>query len=506
MSDWTAVRRQAANRRRRVIFNNDGDDVFLAEAPTPESFLAVRCTGIEGTHVDTYVYSSLSNFDSCVHDSRVAEINRIENPWAFSRNHTQALIDQGHDSLSLVVGFCRAHGIEVFWSARMNDMHDNWSPQNMTRFRREHPELRLWREGDYGRRGDGTVEPHMYALAMDYGHEEIRRRQYETILDVCERYDVDGVELDFMREPVHFRPNMEGRPAEAEHLALMTGFVHRVRAAADGAGQKRGRPILISARVPNLLDRCRYIGLDVKQWIEEHLLDMVIPSLEFTPFTGDITGIAALAHAHDVPVYACIGGGVDGIGGCGGVEGWAAATINALGSGADGIATFNQFDPHFPGWRVLGDPATLRKAAKVYSLDDFRAVMSTHEHVVDRRALLPVPLAYGVATDVLLPVREDVGAVPRKAAPTLWMKIDGCAFGDRVELRLNGKPLKPEMMEATQGCAPLAVGNVLYRADVDAAALIRGNNRVSISVAAIQPRTAAPVLSALRLKVHEGLA
>ena len=482
-----------------------GTDVCFAEEPTPESFLAVRTKGIERTHVDTYVYSTLARFNCCTHDSRVAEIITTTDPFFVPHNHAQALIDLGHDSLSLAIGFCRAHGIEAFWSARMNDMHDNWTPQNMTRFKRAHPELRLWRAGDYGRPGDGTIEPHMYAVAMDYGREEIRRRQYDTILDVCERYDVDGIELDFMREPVYFRPNMEGRPAEAEHLGLMTGFMQRLRAAVDEIGQRRGRPILISARVPNLLDRCLYIGLDVKRWIEENLLDMLIPSLEFTPFTGDITEIAALAHAHGVPVYACIGGGVDGIGGCGGIEGWAAATINALSSGADGIATFNQFDPHFVGWRVLGDPAALRQCGKVYSLDDFRAVMSTHEHVIDRRGLLPVPLTYGAVTDVLLPVREDLGAVTRKVPLTLWMMIDQCAFGDRVELRLNDKPLKSEMMEATQGCAPLAVGKITYRAEMDAAVWICGNNRVSISVEAIQPRATDPVLVAMRLKVPEGL-
>src|SRR5450759_2326676 len=88
---WLEERRKAAARRRRVLYNNDGDDVFLAEEPTPESFLAARSKGIEGTHVDTYVYSTLSNFNSCVHDSRVAEIYRII-PYSLKRNHIQACL------------------------------------------------------------------------------------------------------------------------------------------------------------------------------------------------------------------------------------------------------------------------------------------------------------------------------------------------------------------------------------------------------------------------------
>ena len=493
---WLQARRKAADHRRRIIFNNDGDDVFLAEEPTPESFLAVRTKGIEGTHVDTYVYSTLSNFNSCVHDSRVAEINRIADPFLLKHNHIQALIDQGHDNLSLIIGFCKTNGIEVFWSARMNDMHDNWYPQMMTEFKREHPELRLWREGDYGRPGDGTIEPHMYAVAVDYGREEIRRRQYDTIIDVCERYDVDGIELDFMREPVYFRPNMEGRPVDAEHLELMTDLLRQVRGKADEIGQGRGKPILISARVPNLLGRCRYIGLDVERWIRERLLDMVIPSLEFTPFTGDFAEIAALAHGNGLPVYPCIGGGV------GGLDGWAAATVNALAGGADGVATYNIFDPHFPAWRVLGDPAALRAADKVYAVDDIRNAMTTHTHVIDRSPLLPVTIAPGSVARAVLPIREDLDARAGGTTLTLTMLLEESAFGDQVELTLNGTLLKPAITVSSQGHAPRAVGNNTYAAEVEAAALICGDNLVSVAVAAVEPRAAAPVLSQLRLHVR----
>jgi hypothetical protein len=448
------------------------------------------------------VYSTLSNFNSCVHDSRVAEINTLQDPDLLPHNHVRELIAQGRDSLGLIVDFCRRNGLEVFWSARMNDMHDNWYPQFMTRFKREHPELRLWRAGDYGRPGDGEVEPHMYATAMDYGRAEIRQRQFDTIIDVVERYDVDGIELDLMREPLYFRPNMEGRPVAAEHLALLTGFVQQVRARIDEVGQRRGRPILLSARVPNLLDRCRYIGLDVERWLAENLLDLIIPSLEFVPFTGDIRQLAALAHAHGVPVYPCIGGGADGIGGCSRGEGWAAATINALACGADGIATFNCFDPHFPAWNVIGDPASLREADKVYALEDIRSAMSTHVHAIDRTRLLPISLATATPTATCLPIHEDLAARSRRTVLSLFFVIDGNAFGDPVEVRLNGTPLRPELVIATQGCAPLAVGRNTYKAAVDVAALRCGENEVSITVGSGTPRVPVPVLCQLRLQVR----
>jgi len=42
MNDWLKERRQAADRHGRVILNNDGDNVFGALEPTPDSFLAKR--------------------------------------------------------------------------------------------------------------------------------------------------------------------------------------------------------------------------------------------------------------------------------------------------------------------------------------------------------------------------------------------------------------------------------------------------------------------------------
>jgi len=495
MNDWLKARKQAASRRRRVIFNNDGDDVFLAEKATPESFLAARTTGIEGKHVDTYVYSTLSNFNSCVHDSRVAEVNRVVEPFFFPRNNVQALIDQGHDSLSLIIGFCREKGLEVFWGVRMNDVHDNWYPSMWTEFKKNRPDLMLWREGDYGRPGDGKVEPSMHFTAMDFGQEEIRQRVYDTIGDVCERYDVDGVELDFLRNPMYFRPNMEGRSVEEQHVTMMTDLVRRVRNMADEVGQRKGKPILISARVPNLLMCCRYIGLDVERWMNERLIDFVIPSIEFCPFTGDVKEMVTLAHSHDMPAYACLSGSA-------GLAGWPAASMNALADGADGIATFNDFAPLNPIWEIIGDPAIIQETDRTYEVDllDLPRVRM-HEHVVDLQGRLPIALTLGSSTQITLPVGEDLASKKGEIDMTLLVAMERCAYGDKFEFRMNGRPLEHIVHYNTDGCAPLAVGKIAFTAKVDPAAMLEGDNQVGIKVTRIQPREAASTVVEMKLYV-----
>ena len=51
------AQRIAAQRQRRIIFNNDGDDAWLTDAPAnPEGFLSVRMDHIGDCGVDTVFY------------------------------------------------------------------------------------------------------------------------------------------------------------------------------------------------------------------------------------------------------------------------------------------------------------------------------------------------------------------------------------------------------------------------------------------------------------------
>ncbi len=216
----------AAWRRRRIIMNNDGDDVFSAPQATPESFWAQRCSGLEGSHVDAVFYCTTANFALHTHDSRCAEIYDVSDEILFSSSRALDFISQGRDNLQLVVDFCHANEMEAFWSLRMNDTHDNWYPALQSEFKRRHPEFLLFQPADVGRPRQGLVESHMNATAVDYGHQDVRDLQFEIIRDVCERYDVDGIELDFLRQPIFFRPTLDGLPVEPEHVGEIVALAH----------------------------------------------------------------------------------------------------------------------------------------------------------------------------------------------------------------------------------------------------------------------------------------
>ena len=119
-----ALRRQAARRKRRLVFNNDGDDHLLKGPVSVEAFLAKRSTPLIGSQVDTVVYCTSRPFGMFTHNTQVGDVLRTVEGFAAGRNIVPELIEQGTDPLSCMIEFCRSNGLEIIWSMRMNDTHD----------------------------------------------------------------------------------------------------------------------------------------------------------------------------------------------------------------------------------------------------------------------------------------------------------------------------------------------------------------------------------------------
>lgn len=58
-----AERKALAERRRRIIFNDDGDDIWAPESSTPEGFINVRLIHMHDTRADTLFYCTTQSFN-----------------------------------------------------------------------------------------------------------------------------------------------------------------------------------------------------------------------------------------------------------------------------------------------------------------------------------------------------------------------------------------------------------------------------------------------------------
>ena len=466
-------RAQMKHRRRRIIYNNDGGDSFgagdtspdgrellndpdsfSAGCNTPDGFLAVRMKAVLDTQVESVFYCTGAT-TIFTHQAKVGEVygeHFTEDSGDFPRlcelppdiiGNMRALAEIGTDVLALVVKFCHENDLEVFWTHRINDIHDTMLDWELSTWKRDHPEYLMGTPADWEKYP--TSDPRNRWSALDFEIPEVLDYLIAIIDDVLERYDVDGIEIDYFRHAMFFRPNRTFQPATPEQVEILTGFQRRVRESAYAHGNRRGRPILVAARVPMTKGTCRHVGIDIERWLKENLLDVLTTGLGVVPFTMPTKEMVELGHAYDVPVYpACSASGMkiphhtD--------EHWRGAAANAWHAGADGVYLFNTFPttPHHPHFTELGDAEALARMNKVFVIDNKYALSGEFVMAVTQSQTLPVELdSSGQVRQVNLPVGDDVAAAGRLKDLTLRVQFAETTPQDMVELRLNDRVVKP---------------------------------------------------------------
>lgn len=176
----------------------------------------------------------------------------------------------GVDVFERAVALARQRGIRPRLSMRMNDVHFVHSEKHFIH-------SRFWRENPQFRRVPGRVSGTRNSTdaALDYGRQEVREYHLALIRELAERYDFDGLELDWMRFGYHFRPGFE-----AQGAALLTEFTAEVRKLLDHWAEVRGHGISLSARVPARPQTAVDLGMDAAAWAQQGLVDLLV----VTPF------------------------------------------------------------------------------------------------------------------------------------------------------------------------------------------------------------------------------
>lgn len=363
--DW---RHPALERQRRVIFNNDGNDpITKSQSVSVKELLRSRTQALAGTQVDVISYCTFcAGFGNFTHFTKIGNVfTTTEAP--FTRNKTAEYFAAGIDPLAVMVDYAHAHNKECFWSMRMNDTHDaSLNPQgNATLFRnnplkQKHPEYLMGRPDENPRRPSWS--------AVNYSVPEVRELAFRFFEEVCRNYDTDGVEMDFFRHPVFFKATTDRKPVTDVECAQMTELLRRIRQMADETGRKRGRPILIAARVPDSVEYCADIGLDLEKWMAGDLIDILIVSGYFQ--INDWEYSVALAKKHGLRVYASLDESrlADEVAKKrrGSDLAYRGRAANAWSAGMDGVYLFNLFDPRRGIWNEMGAPDSLARLDKDY--------------------------------------------------------------------------------------------------------------------------------------------
>jgi hypothetical protein len=463
--DLTAARKQTAHRRRRVIYNNDGDDIWARGADTIERFLAVRHDPLLKMQVDSIFYCTTQSFNLFTHETSVAE-RFLSRDASFANNNLPTFLEHKTDGLRMSCAFARRHNVESMWSLRMNDIHDAWTPPFVSQWKKDDPRrvmsaLVTTQSFDDRRR--------LWSL-VDFEHPDVEPRLVAIVEEVLRNYPVDGIELDWLRAPIYFRSHYEGGKVSARQVDVLTRVCTSLRQVVLQESRRQGKPFLLAARVPVTIDLCRMIGIDIAAWLKAGLIDLLAIGGGYVVFDQPVAGLIELGHRHDVPVYPCLSqSGLvyrppRGNGEVFPPAGWFAAAERCFDAGADGIYVFNLFPGPYSDWKNtdptssaeaqrhyartvlsrVGSPETLRDADKLYSISDAGNYMPAHYWSKDAEQFensLPKELKAGEATS--LPELVVAGKLPQDHDAVAELRIDVTGLSAEAPLKVafNGTAL-----------------------------------------------------------------
>lgn len=461
-----------------ILFNEDNSH-FFGYYPATQMTRA----GLEA-FVGEYAGTGVSHLFFCPNAMRTSYASAVREPiWAPAPTgtptgkwptHAKLLHDRGLDPYAIWITRCREVGLVPWLSMRMNDAHSTRDLGHYyhSSFWRNHPQY--WRHPESR---DGTI-----SRALDYAEPEVRAHQMALVRELLERYDPEGLELDWMRFPYHFRPGQE-----ATGVPVLTQFVQEVRGLTRQWGQSRGHPVRLGVRVPTHPDAARGLGLDAVAWAQAGLIDLLVvsPFWETADFDipvelwrrqlGEAAERLVLAAGLELNLRA-FPGGKAGTSDLESVRGFAAAMRHR---GADRVYLFNYLSPApIPGgrkaYRELLETGLESSAVAALPRRHVVTFTDTVPKGFPRTLALPRPIAAESE------FRLYTGPVPQQGPVVLLVGIETQASPTEPPLsaHLNGTQCTPIAAPATAALPPGATAAVAFACPLSA--LAEGQNVVHL--------------------------
>ncbi len=254
-----------------LYFNEDNEHFYQCH---PESDMTVE--GVRRL-VDTYAETNTCrgilfcvNMQRALFDSNVWErFKDVDDDVAYVK-HLRLLSKRGVDQFAVWLERCAELGVEGWLTMRMNDSHGLKEARlNMKDSRLAAWPSHMWRNNPQLRRAPYRSE-RSWEGAYNYLLSEVRQHHLALIEELFERYDMFGLELDWMRWGMMFPPGFEH-----DGQAVLTEFVKKVRTIADRAEKRYGHSIKLAHRVPTHPESCLNYGIDVIAWGEAGCVDML---------------------------------------------------------------------------------------------------------------------------------------------------------------------------------------------------------------------------------------
>ena len=312
----------AVNRKRRIVVNHQVDGLLCAveQGLTVEQIMAYEFAFADtlGSHIDAQWWSLDNTF--LLEGRPLIDQTSPSVPSYVSPERVKVFqhwLDDGINIAEVYIKETKKRDLECFYSYRLNE-----DPST------EHRELAEACP-------DWLITGEWVQPLWNFAVPGVRDYKVAICRELVDAYNFDGLEIDFARGPIQTAPGRQWE--QREHI---TEFLRRVRQETLEVEQKRGRPVLLAARIPDNLIGCHFDGIDVETWVHGNLVDLLVLGVrsyelaidQFRTIIGDksIQILGTLDDHHCTDGYSWPP-----------IEVWRGVVANWWQQGVDAIQTFN---------------------------------------------------------------------------------------------------------------------------------------------------------------------
>ena len=442
----------ADRRKPRIMFYHDGRHplIYMYEPPMQKEEFEAGVDELVGTPVEAIMFC-LGDGRTVLHDTKVGELwGHNVRKWphlVFMRAHrnAKALIESGNDPLRIICD--RAHAKGMLLYATLLVQQGAGAREKDTRasdFRFNNRQLEIGAKGGLDSDFSGRDN-------LDFMHQEVRDERFALIHETLTRYPVDGLELQLNYGSHYFHPAevTQGRK-------IMTDWIGRVYRDVKASGPERE----LAIRIPASIEGCLSIGLDIREWIRQGIVEILIgqtlASPELLNQMADFRPLVQAAKGSKCRIHAALHSHIDSDRLAeANIAMIRAAACNYWAQGVDGLYLAHWFSnwPYdgtfYEKLRELPDPEIMAPKDKFYFLPTTTGRYKKPVLEPGLQMQLPVALHVGRPVDLELFVSDDLhrwDRVGRVHEALLRVRVMNATERDRVVFRLNGKLLAGSLL------------------------------------------------------------
>jgi hypothetical protein len=424
----------AVNRSRRIVLQYDAYSSNLGMdfgRWIKDIFESVDRPGsqIDAIWWDIGGYEDMACWPNSIYQTRIGNLPYVH-------KELKKWWDLDIDWIKELVSGSRKRKLEVFWNHRISE---TYSPDSDNPLKKAHP--------------DWFIKSWYYQGLWNLASPEVRQYKVDFLKELLERYELDGIQLDFAR---HIPCLPVGHQWELREN--VTEFVCMVRLMMLDMEKKLGRPLLLAARVPEKLEGCRVDGFDVERWAQLNLIDIF--TMGSRSIEVDVAGYRQITAGHNVKLQPCWDDHHSS-------DAYRSPPLEILRGifgnwwqqGVDGIMIFNWFvdrGKEYNGRGLVeiaregGSPETLQLKDKTFVVER-RGGYPWAEGFLGRNDTSPLPVTLAndgrpavlmiSACDNLQAYHDKINQIDLRAI------IFGAKEGDEIGARINGVALTPYLQD-----------------------------------------------------------